>query len=135
MAVPELTCAVLRRTVGELRRRETRRVFDPSICLGTLGGPHESFVLRAQDLPVLDAALRMEIVSRLVSLATEPPRVGWLVRPGAPEDYESDREWCAATTSALSMHGIELEAFYAVTRYGWRDVRSGESRTWRRLRI
>jgi hypothetical protein len=33
------------------------------------------------------------------------------------------------------MHGRRLDGCFAVTRYGWRDVLTGETRTWRRLRL
>ena len=124
MAVPEHTRMLLRRAVGELRRRETRRVFDASIHVGRLDADlesHERFVVRAQDLPALDAALRVEVVSRLVADADPEPDLAWLVRPGQPEPYDADVDWCAAAATAFAVHGLTLTGFFAVTRYGWRD--------------
>ncbi len=135
MPVPDLTRTLLRRAVGELRRRETRRVFDASVHVGRLDADHESFVVRARDLPVLDAALRVEVVSRLVADAEPAPSLAWLVRAGDPEPFDVDADWCAAATTAFDMHGLTLAGFYAVTRYGWRDVRDGDVQTWRRLRL
>src|SRR3954453_11259094 len=39
----------LREEVGRLRARESRRVFDPSVHVGILGGGRAGFVLRAKD--------------------------------------------------------------------------------------
>jgi hypothetical protein len=33
------------------------------------------------------------------------------------------------------MHGRPLDGFYVITRTGWRDVRTGERRVWKRLRL
>lgn len=131
---PESITTVLRREVGELRRRETRRVFDPLVYVGRLDGPRQSFVVRAQDLPVLDAALRTEVVSRLIEECADPTSV-WLARPGRPEPYEMDVDWLRASSAAFATHGRELASFHVLTRYGWRDVRSGQSREWTRLRL
>ena len=122
--------------MGRFRARESRRVFDVSVHVGVLGGPRDSFVVRAQDLPAVDAALRTDVVARA---ASRTPR-----RRGAP------RGWCvpalrSRTTWTCSgsrrrrrpsaMHGRTLEAFFALTRAGWRDVLSDESRVWKRLRL
>lgn len=128
------TTTVLRREVGELRRRESRRVFDPLVYVGRLDGPRESFVVRAQDLPVLDTALRTEVVSRLLE-DCEDPTSAWLTRAGRPEPYEMDVDWLVASAAAFAIHGRELATFHVVTRYGWRDVRTGESKEWKRLRL
>lgn len=143
---------LLRREVGELRRRESRRVFDAVVYVGALDGTRDSFVVRASSIPVLDPALRIEIVSSLVEDQTHPaPLVGgtgtgvrrgatapveaWLTRAGPPEPYDSDLAWLAAATTAFGAHGLTLGAFHAVTRYGWLNVRTGETRTWQRLRL
>lgn len=131
MDVPNL----LRTEVGLLRRRETRRVFDTVVHVGTLGGECDSFVVRAADLPVVDTALRTEVVASLVDRADATARMLWLTRPGVPEPYDDDLAWLAAAGTAFAMHGRTLDGCYVVTRYGWRDVRTGEARTWRRLRL
>ena len=58
--------ALLRQEVGRFRLRESRRVFDVSVHVGLLAGPRTGFVARAQDLPVLDAALRTDVVCALL---------------------------------------------------------------------
>lgn len=126
---------LLRREVGLLRQRETRRVFDLAVYVGTLGGPRDSFVVRARDLPAVDQGLRADIVSQLLEQTAPELCTAWLVRPGTPEQHDADLHWLAAARAAFAMHVRPLEAFYAITRYGWRDVCTGRSRTWKRLRL
>jgi hypothetical protein len=126
---------LLRREVGHLRERETRRVFDPAVYVGTLGGDRHSFVVRRRDLPGLDPGLRVDVVSELLEQTDPAHREAWLVRPGTPEQHDDDLAWLAAAGRAFAMHGRTLDDFYAITRYGWRRVRTGESRTWKRLRL
>jgi len=141
------TRARLRQEVGSLRVRESRRRFDATINVGRLAGERQSFVVRAQDLPVLDAALRIDVVSSLVdSFSAERGEntgreqaadrlTAWVTRPGSPASHDMDLQWLAAGTTAFAMHGRTLTGFYAVTRYGWLDVRTEESRIWKRLRL
>ena len=131
----EDTPLLLRREVGQLRARETRRVFDVSVHVGVLGGERDSFVVRAQDLPAVDAGLRTDVVSALLDDAPPEWTKAWIARPGVPDLHDADLAWLAAAGAAFGMHGRTLEAFYALTRYGWRDVRTGQSRVWKRLRI
>ena len=126
---------LLRQEVGRFRARESRRVFDESVHVGVLGGPRDSFVVRARDLPAFDAALRTDVVGALVEDAPVVWRTAWLVRPGTPEPHDLDLQWLAAASAAFAMHGRTLEAFFALTRAGWRDVLSDESRVWKRLRL
>jgi hypothetical protein len=126
---------LLRREVGLLRRRETRRVFDTAVHVGVLGGDSAGFVARGQDLPVLDAALRTDVVSGLLDTAPAGGDTVWLVRAGTPEPHDLDRQWLAAALLAFGMHGRRLEGCYVLTRTGWRDVGTDEQRTWVRLRL
>lgn len=126
---------LLRREVGLLRQRETRRVFDAAVYVGTLGGPRDSFVVRARDLPAMDAGLRADVVGALVEQTSDEQRVAWLVRAGHPEQHDADLSWHAAARAAFATYGRPLEAFYVITRYGWRDVATGRTRTWKRLRL
>jgi hypothetical protein len=126
---------LLRREVGHLRERENRRVFDPAVYVGTLGGARHSFVVRRRDLPGLDPGLRVDVVSELLEQSDPDLREAWLVRPGTPELHDDDLAWLAAAGAAFAMHGRTLDDFYAITRYGWRRVRTGETRTWKRLRL
>jgi hypothetical protein len=129
--------AALRREVGMLRARESRRVFDTMVYVGRLEGERESFVVRAQDLTSVDAALRVDVVCALLAnLADDPaPAQAWLTRSGAPTTHDVDLLWLAAATIAFGIHGQSLEDFFAITRGGWLDVRSGAHRAWKRLRL
>ena len=118
-----------------MRERETRRVFDAAVHVGELAGPRDSFVLRAQDLPAVDTALRTDVVSSLVEQAPPGWRTAWLVRPGTPELHDQDLRWLASARTAFAIHDRPLDGFYVVTRNGWRDVMTDEIRVWRRLRL
>jgi hypothetical protein len=126
---------VLRDEVGRLRQRETRRRFDPSIHVGRLGAEGTGCVIAARDLPVVDVELRIDVMERLLSEAPQHWCTAWLIRPGTVEQHDTDLRWFSAVRTAFEMHGRQLDGFYAVTRWGWRDVLSGESRTWVRLRL
>jgi hypothetical protein len=58
-----------------------------------------------------------------------------VARPGTPDLHDLDLLWLAAARTAFGMHGRALDGFYAVTRTGWRDVLTGETRVWKRLRL
>jgi hypothetical protein len=120
----------LRREVAELCSRESRRLFDSTVHVGLLGGDRDNFVVRARDLPALDAALRTEVLSLLLDGAPAAWRTAWVVRPGVPQLHDEDLAWLGAAGTAFGMHGRGLDGFYAVTRAGWLDVRTGECRTW-----
>jgi hypothetical protein len=126
---------VLREEVGRFRRRESRRVFDLAVHVGVLGAGRDSFVVRAQDLPVVDPALRIDVLSVLLEDSPDDWRTAWLTRPGTPEVHDLDLHWLAAAGTAFGMHGRTLEGFFTLTRTGWRDVLTDETRTWRRLRL
>ncbi len=126
---------LLREEVGRFRARESRRVFDVSMHVGVLAGARDSFVVRAQDLPAVDAALRIDVVSALLEDSPDGWRTAWLVRPGTPEVHDLDLQWLAAAGTAFGMHGRSLDGFFVVTRAGWRDVLTDETRVWKRLRL
>jgi hypothetical protein len=126
---------LLRREVGRLREHESRRAFDVVVAVGILAGPRDSFVLRAQDLPVLDTGLRTDVLCSMVEQSPPPWRTAWLIRPGLPEPHDQDLQWLAAARTAFGIHRRHLDGFYVVTRAGWRDVLTGETREWVRLRL
>jgi hypothetical protein len=127
--------ALLREEVGRFRERESRRVFDTVVHVGVLAGPRDSFVVRAQDLPAVDAALRTDVLCSLVEQAPPRWRTAWLVRPGTPELHDQDLRWLAAARTAFGVHARPLDGFYVVTRTGWRDVLTDEAQVWSRLRL
>ena len=127
--------ALLREEVGRLRARESRRVFDASVHVGRLAGPRSGFVLRARDTPAIDVALRVEVVSCLLEESPADWRTVWLVRPGTPERHDQDLGWWSAAGIAFGIHDRRLDGCFVVTRSGWRDVCTDETRVWARLRL
>jgi hypothetical protein len=126
---------LLREEVGRFRARESRRVFDASVHVGVLGGPRTGFVVRARDLAAVDAALRVDVLTALVEESPMEWCTAWLVRPGVPEPHDLDLQWLSAAHTAFGIHGRRLDGCYAITRSGWRDLLTGESRAWVRLRL
>jgi hypothetical protein len=133
--VPPDRRGLLRREVGLLRQRETRRVFDTAVHVGVLGGESAGFVARAQDLPVLDAGLRTDVVCGLLATLAPEAREAWVVRAGTPEPQDVDLQWLAAARAGLGVLGRQVEGCYVITRSGWRDLVTAQQRTWVRLRL
>jgi hypothetical protein len=125
----------LREEVGGLRQRETRRRFDACLHVGELGGQRTGFVIAARDLPMMDVQLRADVVSRLLHESPPDWRTAWVVREGTSEQHDEDLRWLSAVRTAYAMHDRRLDGCYAVTRYGWRDLITGEARSWARLRL
>jgi hypothetical protein len=126
---------LLREEVGRFRRRESRRVFDTSVHVGLLAGPRTGFVVRTADLPAFDASLRIDVAATLVAHSPEHWRSAWVVRAGTPEVHDLDLQWLAALHQGFAIHGRPLSGCYVVTRSGWRDAHTGETRVWARLRL
>jgi len=126
---------LLRREVGLLRQRESRRVFDTAVHVGELGGQSAGFVARAQDLPVLDAGLRTDVVCGLLAGLGSATSTAWVVRAGTPEPQDVDLGWFAAARVAAEVLDRRLDGCYVVTRTGWLDLVTGRRRTWVRLRL
>jgi hypothetical protein len=126
---------LLRREVGLLRRRETRRRFDLSVHVGVLGAERDGTVVAARDEPVVDAGVRADLVTGLLDGAPAAWDQCWITRPGDPEQHDLDLAWLAAARAGFAAHGRVLRSFHTLTRYGWRDVASGQSRSWVRLRL
>jgi hypothetical protein len=126
---------LLREEVGRFRERESRRVFDSAVQVGVLAGARDAFVVRAQDLPVMDAALRVDVLSAMVDQAPPAWCTAWLIRAGTPELHDQDLHWLAAARTAFGIHARPLDGFYVITRAGWRDVLNEEIRVWKRLRL
>jgi hypothetical protein len=126
---------LLRQEVGMLRARESRRVFDVAIHVGRFADERDTFVVRAQDLPAMDSALRVDVVSSLVERTGAEAVHAWLTRPGQPHPHDLDLEWLSAAVAGFGIHGRRLAGFHAITRAGWLDVRTGERRVWKRLRL
>jgi len=111
------------------------------MCVGTPAGSRASAEESWSPDAAYDAGLRFDVVDGLLDawLAEAPsdPTVvsAWVTRPGGPDLHDRDLGWFAACTAAAEAHGLQLEEFRAVTRSGWLDVRTGERRAWKRLRL
>ncbi len=127
--------ALLRQEVGRFRQRESRRVFDASVHVGVLAGPRTGFVVRAQDVPALDAALRVDVLASLLEDSPAAWTTSWLVRPGVPLVHDLDLLWLSAMRMAFGLHDRAMDGCYVLTRTGWRDLITDETHTWTRLRI
>lgn len=128
--------SLLRLEVGRLRAHESHGYFDTVVHLGWIGTPHVTCTVSRADLPVLDACTRCEVVTRLL----EEDRIGnsssvWLTRAGEPELQDGDLAWLAAVSRAFGALRRRLDGLWIITRTGWLDVRTGDSRTWKRLRL
>jgi hypothetical protein len=127
--------SLLRLEVARLRSETSRRRFDPVVHVGELGSAHRSCAVPAVD-PVLDAGTRTEVVLRLLEEDTDPRSAClWLARPGEPLLEDADLAWLAAAARAFGALDRHLAGAWAVTRTGWLDLRTGERRTWKRLRL
>ena len=131
------TGMLLRQAVLDHRTGERRRVHPEVLHVGVPGGHFASLGL--DHVEPSDPGLRTDVVAALrvraaqeLSGGTEQPMV-WLTRTGALELQDVDARWLAAARAAYDEAGVPL-AFVVVNRQGWRDPRSGLSRTWVRLR-
>ena len=132
------TAALLRLEVGRLRALQRGRRFDTVVHLGRLGGALRTCSLTHAELPALDAGTRTDVVSRLLEdepAASAQPASVWLTRPGEPSVQDEDLAWLSAAGRAFAAFDRHLDGFWTVTRTGWLDVRTGEGRTWKRLRL
>jgi hypothetical protein len=132
--VPPAEQVMLRRAVLEHVRSITGRTVPPVLHVGVPGGPTRHFTIR-HDEPT-DHALRADVVSGMTGRPTRhgerPPWV-WLGRAGDLAVHDLDVQWLAAACTAYGEAGLDL-TMVVVTRRGWRDPRTGASRTWVRLR-
>jgi hypothetical protein len=130
--VSETTALLLRAEVGRfVAGCGTRRALPTRVHVGWLGD--ERLTLRAD--PSYDAGLRADLLTRALDRFDEPlPTTAWLTRGGVATTGDDDLAWLAAADAAFGRHGVARVAFFAVTRQGWLDVRTGQTRTWRRVR-
>ena len=129
--VPPDGQALLRRAVLEHVRSIRGRTIPPVVHVGVPGGPTRSLTVR-RDEPT-DHALRADVVAALVGRRGPQPPWVWLTRSGQLDLHDLDVQWLAAACTAYGEAGLDL-TMVVVTRRGWRDPRSGASRTWVRLR-
>ena len=124
-----------RAEVARLRSGERRRTFPLGVHVGMPGATR-----RGLDVPwpvpgEYDAGVRFDVMCALVDELESRAAWCWLTRPGVPEVHDVDLAWLSAAVRAFGAHAVELAGFRAVTKTGWLDVTTGESRTWSRLRV
>ena len=132
-AVPAADDAAFRLEVGRLRARDQRRRFPPELHLGIPAGARVSLELTRADL-----GLRFDLLGALLDLWRHEhggPASAWIARPGVPVLHDDDLAWYAAAVRAFGALDEAPAGFRAVTRSGWLDVVTGESRVWKRLRL
>lgn len=122
----------LRRAVVDHAHAERRRSHLPLLHVGIPGVRDVVHAIRAED--ATDHALRSDIVAAMLRRldARNTPLV-WLTRSGELDAQDVDLEWLSALRQAFAEAGIPL-VFVVVGRHGWRDPRSGLTRTWARFR-
>lgn len=132
--VPYALGRALRQAVLDHVTTERRRVFPPVVHLGRPGCPVATLAL---DERPIDQALRTDVLEalhrRLRGANDDESPLVWLTRRGNLEVQDIDLGWSSAARAA----SLELEVplpMVVVTRQGWRDPRTGVTRTWRRLR-
>jgi hypothetical protein len=128
---------LLRQAVLDYRTGERRRVHPEVLHVGVPGGHVVSLGL--DEVEPADPGLRTDVVAALRVRATKELSEGcdvpmvWLTRTGALDLQDVDARWLTAARAAYDEAGAPL-AFVVVNRHGWRDPRTGLSRTWVRLR-
>jgi hypothetical protein len=131
--LPRQTHVLLRRAVLEHATGERRRVYSPVLHVGVPGERVAS--LSVDTAEPTDLGLRTDVVAALrVHAGVRPDQLVWLTRSGGLELQDVDVRWLAASRAAYDEARAPL-AFVVVSRRGWRDPRSGLSRTWVRLRV
>jgi hypothetical protein len=83
----------------------------------------------------VDRQVRPDFVLALLETAPQATDCAWVSRPGETVVTDDDVAWLVAAESAFGSAGRDLAGCYVVTRHGWADVRTGESRVWKRLRL
>lgn len=130
--VPPYPHVLLRQSVLEHAAGERRRVYPPVLHVGVPGERVAS--LSVGTVEPTDPGLRTDVVAALrVRAGVRPDQLVWLTRSGGLELQDVDARWLAAARAAYDEAWAPL-AFVVVNRRGWRDPRSGLSRTWVRLR-
>jgi hypothetical protein len=128
-----------REEVDRLRGGERRRIFPVGVHVGVPAGVRRRLEVPWPVPQEYDAGLSFDLLDALVDelVRGESPSGHawtWLTRPGVPEVHDCDLGWLAAARRAFCSHGLALAGFRTVTRTGWLDPVTGESRTFKRPR-
>lgn len=117
------------------RLADRRRGFDTIVNAGVVGGPRASLVVPRRCEPDLDESVCTDILEALLESAPSPSPAAWLLRRGTAEPTDLDRCWASAATRTFAIAGLPPPTLHALAREGWIDLRTGQRRTWRRLRL
>jgi hypothetical protein len=126
--------ALLRRTVLDHATGESRRAHPPVLHVGRPGARMARLQLDVEE--PFDPGLCADVVAAMRRGAGSPGQAGpmvWLTRTGDLQLQDVDARWLSAARAAYAEAGAPL-VLVVVNRHGWRDPRSGLSRTWARLR-
>ena len=136
----------LRARVAALRATTQRRNFPATVELvsPTARAGTEPVATWRYGAEPTDHGLRVDVLTRLLTdchcrAEHQDPRLSPQVtlvhvRPGAHEPADLDLGWAAAATVAGAIAGVEVVTAVALSRWGWYDLRTGQQRSWVRLR-
>jgi len=135
----------LRGRVAALRATTPRRTFPAAVELvapcACAGADPEAAWRYGNERT--DHGLRVEVLVRLLTdcrcrARTRATRVTSVtlvhVRPGPHEPTDADLGWAAAASVAGAIAGVDVVSAVALSRWGWYDLRTGQQRSWVRLR-
>lgn len=118
-----------RAAVLDLARTEVRRRH-PTLL--RVGDPCGAADVVAED-PAWDHALRTDLLTALLWRRRGQNPLVWLTRTGSLAWQDVDQRWYAAFLASRVEIGLGAQLL-VVTRHGWHDPGTGETRTWRRIR-
>jgi hypothetical protein len=127
--------ARLRLEVAHFRERERRRTFDPALWVGSVGRHRASVAVPSHRLAMVDRQVGAELFAGLLEEAPDGTDTAWLSRSGPVVVELGDVAAMVAAETAFGSAGRRLAGCYVITREGWVDLRTGERRVWRRLRL
>jgi hypothetical protein len=129
----------LRARVATLRSVTRRRNFPGAVELVSPAAPAGTVPLAVWtygDEPT-DHGLRVDVLTRLLTdcRCRDTAQVSLVhVRPGPHDPADLDLGWAAAGTVAGAIARVEVVTAVALSRWGWYDLRTGQQRSWARLR-
>ena len=119
-----------RAAVLDLARTEARRRHP---TLVRVGDPRGEVSVVAED-PSWDHALRTDLLTALLWRRRASDPLVWLTRTGSLAWQDVDQRWYAAFLASREEVGLAGQLL-VVTRHGWHDPSTGDTRTWRRIRV
>ncbi len=145
----QATDAAWRREVGLFRAAYPRWTPPLAVHVGLPAGPRRTLEIPWPVPAEYDEGLRRDLAATLLAGWLDDLEVegsggvcehmqrgcAWMSRPGAQDTHDQDHGWHAALSWAGGAHAVELTCFRVVTKAGWVDLRTGERRTWARLRL